>query len=112
VYIDPQVVADLWADYYEKLATPSKDKQFDEMNEKVMEILQCSEFKHDYIFSTPITTEEINTTVKSLPNGKAPGIDGIRYEHIKYRGNNNNNNNNNGLFEAYLQSSSTSCIDV
>jgi hypothetical protein len=63
VYSDPQVAADLWADYYEKLATPSKDKQF-------VEILQGSEFKHDYIFSNPITTEEIDTTVKSLPNGK------------------------------------------
>ena len=56
------------------------------MNEKVMEILQCSEFKHHYIFSNPITTEEIYTTVKGLPNGKAPGIDGISYEYIKYGG--------------------------
>ncbi|CAB4039925.1 Hypothetical predicted protein [Paramuricea clavata] len=50
------------------------------MNEKVM-----LKFKHNDVFSTPITTEEIVTTVKSLPNGKAPGIDGISYEHIKYR---------------------------
>jgi hypothetical protein len=86
VYSNPQVIADLWADYYEKLATPTKDKRFDDMNTQVMDILQCSEFKQDYIFSTPITTEEINRIVKNLPNDKAPGIDGITYEHIKYGG--------------------------
>ena len=33
-----------------------------------------------------MTKQEINTTVKNPPNGKAPGIDGITYEHIKHGG--------------------------
>jgi hypothetical protein len=35
------------------------------MNEKTMEILQCSKFKHDYI-----TTEEVDTTVMSYQMAK------------------------------------------
>ena len=36
----------------------------------------------------PISLAEINTIIRKLKNGKAPGQDGLRYEHIKHFPNN------------------------
>lgn len=86
VFTDPQTIADLWANYYEKLATPSEHEHQKEMGNRVSEILTNSEGTYEYTFNSPITEEEIITVVKTLPNGKSPCIDGITYEHIKYGG--------------------------
>ena len=34
----------------------------------------------------PISIEELEEVVKYLPNGKAPGLDGVCYEHVKIGG--------------------------
>jgi hypothetical protein len=36
--------------------------------------------------TVPLTTQEISEVIRSLPNGKAPGFDGITYKHLKFGG--------------------------
>lgn len=86
VYTVPLIVANVWADYYEKLAMPTKVKQYEQMEAKITDILLKSKSMHDYVLGTPITLDEIWTVVNNLLNGNAPGTDCITYEHLKYGG--------------------------
>ncbi|GES74620.1 RNA-directed DNA polymerase from mobile element jockey-like [Rhizophagus clarus] len=40
--------------------------------------------EHQSILTTPITLDELTTTIQSLPNNKAPGSTGITYEFWKH----------------------------
>ena len=49
---------------------------------RIQKILQTA-----YLIILPLTIQEIHEVIRSLPNGKAPGFDGITYEHLnKYGG--------------------------
>ncbi|CAB4017039.1 Hypothetical predicted protein [Paramuricea clavata] len=65
---NPEEIADVWANYYEKLLTPEENTNFDD----------------DFREIPYITLKEIEDVLTVLPNNKAPGDDGITYEHIKY----------------------------
>ena len=85
---DSQQLADLWANYFETLVTPLQDNgiydQFhkNDIENQVNDIIQNSEDITDSIFNVPLTIQEIHEVIRSLPNGKAPGFDGITYEHL------------------------------
>ena len=89
---DSQQLADLWANYFETLVTPLQDNgiydQFhkNDIENQVNDIIQNSEDITDSIFNVPLTIQEIHEVIRSLPDGKAPGFDGITYEHLKYGG--------------------------
>lgn len=82
---DPHKLADLWADYYELLFTPSLkfDEQFKMKIDSEVECVMGRDELFDGILDKPITIEEIQSIVRKLPAGKAPGHDGVFYEHIK-----------------------------
>ncbi|CAB4039066.1 Hypothetical predicted protein [Paramuricea clavata] len=71
---NPEEIADVWANYYEKLLTPEENTNFDD------------DFRECIDIEDPITLKEIEDVLTVLPNNKAPGDDGITYEHIKYSG--------------------------
>ena len=85
-------MADLWANYFETLATPLPDNGiYDQLHKKdienqVNDIIQKSEDITGCIFNVPLAIEEIDEVIRSLPNGKAPGLDAITYEQLKYGG--------------------------
>ncbi len=88
---NPNIVANCWADYYEKLFSQLQDESFDEefhveVNTAVNLIKSETLVNTDDIFDIPITIYEVETVVNSLPNGKVSGFDNITYEHVKYGG--------------------------
>ena len=89
---DPKQMADLWANYFEMLATPPHDRGvYNQLHKKdienqVNDIVQKSEDISGCVLNVPLAIEEIDEVIRSLPNGKAPGFDGITYEHLKNGG--------------------------
>ena len=91
IITDSQQMADLWANYFEKLATPEENENYDrfhrtEIENEINNIIQKSGDTLGHIFTAPLTIEEISEVVRSLPDGEAHGFDGITYEHLKYGG--------------------------
>ena len=78
-------LADLWADYYELLFTRSLkfDEEFKIKIDKEVDCFMRRDVLYDGILDKPVTTEEIQSVIRKLPAGKAPGHDGVFYEHIK-----------------------------
>ena len=88
---DSKEVASCWANYYEKLFSPFQSDCFDEtfheeVNTAVNRIKTEACANRDDIFDIPISIEEVNVVINSLPNGKAPGFDYITNEHVKFGG--------------------------
>ena len=87
----PDEIAGLWANYYENLLSPKDNTDFDEkfkgyVDHEVSEITKNSIVDIDDIFQGPITETEIKNILTVLPNSKAPGDDGITYEHVRFSG--------------------------
>ena len=87
----PDEIAGLWANYYENLLTPEENTDFDDkfkgyVDNEVSEITKNSIADIDDIFQHPITETEIKNILTLLPNNKAPGDDGITYEHVRFSG--------------------------
>ena len=56
------------------------------VDNEVSEITKNSIVDIDDIFQHPITETEIKNILTLLPNNKAPGDDGITYEHVRFSG--------------------------
>ncbi len=56
------------------------------IDKEVSYIMENSSSDFDDILKDPITLKEIEDILIALPNNKAPGDDGITYEHIKHSG--------------------------
>ena len=84
IYDNPKDIAEKWADYFENLHTP----EFDDENDVRSEVISIDGCDTEYgVYSDrPISVEELEEVVKYLPNGKAPGLDGVCYEHVKIGG--------------------------
>ena len=77
----PQEIAEERANYFEKLHKYEKDDD----SEVIYEVERLAESRnYDGILSSPVSAFEKKKMVESLPNGRAPGFDGICYEHIKF----------------------------
>ena len=55
-----------------------------DIENQVNDIIQKSEDITGCIHNVPQAIEEIDEVMRNLPNGKAPGFDGVTYEHLKY----------------------------
>lgn len=84
IFDKPRNIAEKWADYFEKLHTPGADADAD----VTREVYAIAERQNDYddILDTPILMSELKHVIRTLPNGKTPGSDGICYEHVKWGG--------------------------
>lgn len=85
----PDEITNTWADYFQKLATPSEDINFcndfqEIVNDDVDTLTQIFEKDRNPIPS--VTVNEVLKCIKSFKNGKAADEQGVCIEHIKYGG--------------------------
>lgn len=88
---DKEQVLGIWRDHCEKLYSPLECENFDEdfkklVEQKVQEYSTLSHEVTDDPLDTQFQVDEVANVCRSLPNGKAGGLDGIQYEHLKYGG--------------------------
>ena len=88
---DRKEVLGIWRDHYGKLYSPLEHANFDEnfrmTVEKKIEEYSTESFKvRDDPLGTPFEVDEVAEICQHLPNGKAGGLGGIQYEHLKYDG--------------------------
>ena len=88
---DRKAVLGIWRDHYGKLYSPLEHANFYEnfrmTVEKKIEEYSTESFKvRDDPLDTPFEVDEVAEICQHLPNGKAGGLDGIQYEHLKYGG--------------------------
>ena len=79
-----------WADYFEKLATPENCENFDNDHKSAVES-DIDNLTNIYTENrmcniTRLTEPELERTIKSFKNGKAPDEARISAEHLKYGG--------------------------
>ena len=86
---DKEEVLEVWRNHYETLYTPQQNDNFDKefkilVEKKLQEYLVKSYDFHDDPLDTPFQLNKVSAICKQLPNGKAGGLDGVQYEHLKY----------------------------
>ena len=91
MYVTPEEQASMWKNYFQGLLNEHSEHDNDwkrEIDQRVQIITATSRLDRspDDINMDPFTCEEIKDIVSKLPNGKAPGLDLINYEHIKCGG--------------------------
>ena len=85
----PDSVAEVFASYFEDIYTPQNNKSYKEenllnINAQYKDIKMCK--TQDMRLEHEITESEVADAVSTLKLRKAPGIDGIQAEHLKYGG--------------------------
>ncbi len=88
---NPDVIRNLWRDYYRNLYTPKNLPHYDnafmnEVNEELENMMADSYVLHPKHEFKHYTTDEVNDVLIKMKLHKAPGFDGIQVEHIKYGG--------------------------
>ncbi len=84
-------IVEVWGKYYTDLYTPTESEAYDngfrdQVDREIREEDMIPQDGDSDILKSPITTEEVQEPCKSLKVGKAPGLDGIQPEHLKYGG--------------------------
>ena len=85
---DAEHIVENWANYFEDLHRFQYHGNSDNVKPQI-ECIAAEEdeyVKHQNVLDSPISICELQRVIESLPNGKAPGIDGICYEHVKFGG--------------------------
>jgi hypothetical protein len=87
---NPVTVLGAWADYFEDLATPSKQQSFDStflalVNDDVDILTEI--FTKNRQPMHEVSEEELSKCISTFKNGKAPNESKITIEHLKYGGN-------------------------
>lgn len=77
---------DLLKCWHSHFMSLSKSRPHPPPTPDIDELLQCSYTNSDDLLDHEIDIKEIETTVKTLKNGKSCGIDDIGSEHLKYGG--------------------------
>ena len=82
-------ITDEWAQYFSNLYTPSEQSEFDEsfkmtVCDSVRILSQDTD--ESYQNNISVSSEEIGSAIRLAHKGKAPGEDGIVYEHIMFAG--------------------------
>jgi hypothetical protein len=94
-YVEPEEQANMWKMHFHNLLNeaPEEHKLYDNewkahIDNNVTNIkANCRpDAVPDGIDLTPFTRAQLQDTLASLPKGKAPGIDLLTYEHLKYGG--------------------------
>ena len=78
-----------WADYFEKLATPDVDENFDVKYKKHVELrkfLIQNECEKNPGEMETVSSSDVKNVISSLKNKKAADKDGLTAEHFKYGG--------------------------
>lgn len=88
---DLDQILQVWKEYYCDLYTPLESEMFDTnfketVDRHINEVDMEPRNDDSVILSSPITSEEVKETCQTLKVGKAPGLDGIQSEHLKYAG--------------------------
>lgn len=79
----------VWGEYYGDLYTPESGQynhEFENFIDREIKDTDMNPREDSDILSTPITSAEVEETCRSLRLGKAPGLDGIQTEHLKFAG--------------------------
>ena len=84
-------VCDTWKEYFEGLYTPKEVNEYcketiSEVEDQLPEMLSSSYSRVSTVLAEPFTQEEVTDTCSSLKNRKAPGLDGVTSEHLKFGG--------------------------
>ncbi|CAG2230135.1 unnamed protein product [Mytilus edulis] len=82
-------ILDTWASYYEKLATPVDNPDFDDTYKLIVE-QDISALTDTYTNNrdtlAPVSEKEVVQIINSLKNGKAPDASRVTCEHLKFGG--------------------------
>jgi exonuclease III len=93
---DPELVKEEWANYYEQLGQPTQNNEFHQNTKDTVERVvhmyvhantgvQEHALPEDLSFlDSDFTVEEVSTCMKQLRSGRAPGVDEIPNELLKY----------------------------
>ena len=84
-----ETITEGWADYFQSLAIPANDCNYD--NEYLVQTESfydeiCNHLQRNMSKPDPVSTVEINSAIKKLNNNKAVDIFGLTAEHLKYGG--------------------------
>ena len=90
---DTDDIAKVWKDYYEELYTPKDAEVFDsgtkaQIDAEIKKVDMSPNDADTVLLARPITEDEVRKECAALKLGKAPGVDGIQPEHLKYGGSN------------------------
>ena len=87
----PQELAEVWAEHFEALATPSMNNEYDydfqKKTETDLQGMYADSFgNRNQFLKQKFSYNEVNAIVMKLKNGKVGGLDGCDPEHFKYGG--------------------------
>ena len=88
---DPGAICEAWKGYFQKLYSPEDKPHYDNefkqyIEDQVKRFHVESKRQNTEILKEPISELETATVIKSLKSKKAPGVDNITAEHIKFGG--------------------------
>ena len=92
IITDKHKIAELWHEHFQTLSRPNDNNSYD--SEFKAEVNQCinkhcqdrNEDESDILLNHPVLTDEVKNVCDKLKSGKAPGVDGLQNEHLKYGG--------------------------
>lgn len=92
IFRTPADIANAWSSHFSEVFTEPLNNRYDDnfknqINRIVSTLDTVSDSEPDKFLEEPFSVDEISNICVKLKDGKAGGIDGITYEHLKYGGN-------------------------